>query len=251
MTQNRQRQPRGIPTGGEFAANAHDEANVSLPDTSAMRAAAKVANDDLDAIWVERNRARSAGKILIGEREQWEREESARRNLRDLASSGGDFEPYTFSTPKPEYGEEFHGLPDEEDYDHEWASNRRGARAYDFMLDPTEEVEQDIQDGIESGSLSPLFDYTVEREMPENHYDAPTLRVNMALKPYTDQHLYLNVHRARTGTKPEYSDRVRGTVTKLRERLASYQYSTGSRFEEPEDDHLNIEVKTSLRDLGD
>lgn len=259
----RRRQPKGIPAGGQFDANAHDEAGNRMfgiyGEGDPYIAEARALNDELDAMWVEHQRfrlANGAHTIRGGGAERTERERAIRARLAELSerTDGRGFEPYTFSTPKPEEFETFHGLSGEEDSDHEYGSNWEGVRFREVTFNRESipaEIEADIEQGVASGALSPLFDYEVEFK-DSDWLTLSTLTVTMTKKDGVSQDEYLNVLRAKTAPgRPEYSDRVRATVTKLRDRLGAYNSASGDRFEEPKNFTIETKVTTDLLNLGD
>lgn len=244
---DRKRQPRGVPVGGQFAEGAHDEAVSALGDRDPRAEESRALHDLLDEDWrtVTEGKARGASIVPGGadrdrrERESWER-------LRELASHADSrgFEPYTFSSPKP-----IEFLDGEDD-------NTRGLHSQRMQSDPegcVREIEQDIDRGVQAGSLSPLFDYEVRYERGEDIFAPPELSVTATLKPGVEQGEYRDVGRARIASIPRYSPRVRATVTRLRERLESYRSHAVSDYGLGEQTHssLTVKVRTSLTKLGD
>lgn len=269
---NQSRQPKGVPVGGQYAENQHDEATASLADrivrevTSApsvedilnrnpARANRHVIeesrslNDGNDAEWVAAHAPGSSSSIDDARlRGSWAR-------LKEIAEDSRDsrgFEPYTFSTPK---GEEFFS-PDGDEDDSAGVDIHVGSRVAAFQNIPktcVREIEEDIANGVRAGSLSPLFDYEVSlvSDPSADTVDGrQCLTVTMTLKPGTEQKLYQDVNRARTSINPRYSPRVIGTVTRIGERLGAYRtvhidadegYVRGR--------SLDISVKSNLRGL--
>lgn len=257
------RQPKGIPAGGQFDANEHDEAGNRMfgiyGEGDPYIDEARALNDELDAMWVEHQRfrlANGAHTIRGGGAERTERERAIRARLTELKdrTDGRGFEPYTFSTPPPVEFETFHGLPGEEDSDHEYGSASEGVRFREVLFHRDRipaEIEADIEQGVASGALSPLFDYEVEFK-DADWLTLSTLSVKMTKKEGVSQDEYLNVLRAKTAPgRPEYSDRLRATVSRLRDRLGAYNAGSGARFEKPTDFEFKTEVTTDLPHLGD
>lgn len=255
----RKRQPRGVPIGGQFDENAHDEAAPFAGADDPRIAEARSLNDELDAMWVEHQRfrlANGAHTIRGGAVERSERERAIRRRLVELSAErdGRGFEPFTFSTPASVEFETFHGLSGEEDMDHEYGSQSEGVRFDEVLFNRAgvpAEIEADIEQGVASGALSPLFDYEVEFKDAE-WLTLSTLSVKMTKKEGVSQDEYLNVLRAKTAPgRPEYSDRLRATVSRLRDRLGAYNAGSGARFEKPTDFEFEVKVTTDLLNLGD
>lgn len=250
-----QRQPKGIPVGGQFTANSHDEASTLLPGEDA-RAEALALNDELDREWVEANLERASGGRIRKNRAAWmNREREIRKRLTLLSEEVDErgFQPYTFTTPKQDEYPVFHGDDDEYDSEHEWTYHRVGVRHRAFEKDPDAaiaEIEADIQAGVESGSLSPLFDYHVEHgSETESMRSVRSLTVRMTLKHGVPQSAYRDVSRARVSSFPVYSDRVRGTVTKIGERLTAYSASSLASTGD-EDEQVRVRVTTDQNRLA-
>lgn len=252
------RKPKGTPAGGQFDANQHDEAGNRMfgiyGESDPYVEEARSLNDELDSMWVEHQRhrlANGAHTIRPGAAERTERERAIRARLKELSerTDARGFEPYTFSTPMPVEYETFHGLYGEEGSDHEYGSQSEGIRFRDVLMRRdaiAAEIEGDIEQGVASGALSPLFDYEVEFKSPSS------LTITMTKKEGVKQGEYLNVLRARTSPgRPEYSDRLRATVSRLKTRLGAYNAGSGDRFEKPTSFEIETSVKTNLPHLGD
>lgn len=257
------RKPKGTPAGGQFDANQHDEAGNRMfgiyGEGDPYTEEARSLNDELDSMWVEHQRhrlANGAHTIRPGAAEHTERDRAIRARLKELAehTDARGFEPYTFSTPVPVEYEVFHGIDDEEDVDHEYSSQSEGVRFRDVLMRRdtiTAEIEGDIEQGVASGALSPLFDYEVEFKNSD-YLSLSSLTVTMTKKGGVRQDEYLNVLRARTSPgRPEYSDRLRATVSRLKARLSAYNAGSGERFEKPTNFEIETSVRTNLPHLGD
>lgn len=230
------RQPKGAPdsAGGEFAGNSHDEAEAPL-DASVVRE--KLLNSSLDKMWEEENRNRLAG---VATPDYDSRRSDLWESLRsECKPDERGFVRGTFETPLPtqvrerdllggQYGQPPARLVGSR---YEWA---RMASDSDVRA----ELYADIADGIDAGSLSDLFQYFVVVRRDEGN--ERTIRVGVVLPHGSTTNVqYRDLQRLHTSDAQGFSDRVRGTVAKLDERISAYLFVD-------EDDRRTGRVTTNI-----